>query len=703
MRGIKMNVDVNTAKTGIAVLASSRFKKHQSDRTQLEQQWLKNLRQYRGVYDPEVLAVLPPGRSRVYPKETHTKVVGFVAKMMEMMFPASDKNWQVKPTAIPSIAEADIKGIITTLEQERSDASAPIDSEAIEAKVKELAEKRAASMELEIEDQLQDLGGDGIDYPQLCKKVLRSGGIYGYGILVGPRVRSKEERSWVKQADGSYRAVTQKVNRPQYDHKRVWDVYPDLSAKSWRKQAAIFERNIMLRSEIRFLMDRADFDKEAIRKYLADNKAGNYTPNTYESQLDSLNKAGNTTRLDTNKFEVIAGLMYLGATELRNAGVKGIPENALGEEMLAEVWFIGDTVIKLDLAPFATNPADAYHVFIFDEDEDAGLTGNGLPEVLRDSQMRLCSIDRATQDNMASCAGPAYEVNKDLLSPGQNVEGIRAFTVIYREGDGVEASSPAVRPITMESHITELITLRQEVLSTFDRESSLPAWLFGSSQNMGEAFRTTNNMSIMTGGANMVTKDIVRSFDIFTASVIGSTVRWNMEFNPKQDIKGDYNVLAKGNLSLVAKEVRGAAMDQLLLTLTPEERAICKTRRTLIEKFKSRDLDVDLVEDEATSKQILDNMQQAQTQASQIEQGLTQSKTQKLSAEAQRTSVSTQILAAQNEAKTAEILARVEKILTDTKSVRDKTQLEHVKTLLGGVKDQLALQQMQSMGGTTNV
>lgn len=68
----------------------SKFAVYDGERQQLEQQWLKNLRQYKAIYDPEIK--IPEGKSKVYPKDTHTKIVGWVAKMMEMMFPAQEKN-----------------------------------------------------------------------------------------------------------------------------------------------------------------------------------------------------------------------------------------------------------------------------------------------------------------------------------------------------------------------------------------------------------------------------------------------------------------------------------------------------------------------------------------------------------------------------------------------------------------------------------
>ena len=74
-----------------------------NDRAYLERQCLKNLRQYRRKYDPEVLNLIAPDKSQSYPGDTRIKVKGAVAKVMEMMFPAQDKNWSITHSPNPSI------------------------------------------------------------------------------------------------------------------------------------------------------------------------------------------------------------------------------------------------------------------------------------------------------------------------------------------------------------------------------------------------------------------------------------------------------------------------------------------------------------------------------------------------------------------------------------------------------------------------
>jgi hypothetical protein len=666
---------------------------HIKDRALLEVQWMKNLRQYLRKYDPDVLARIPDERSHVYPEDTRIKVKGGVAKMMEMMFPSQDKNWGLSVSPSPSIPQTALQTIIDSLQQQElalaqqeQRPAAPITSDAIEREVRTFAEKRKEKMETEIADQLAD---PGIDYPQLCKKVVRSGYLYGFGIARSPMVRTQAERVWTADETGQYVAKTKTLRRPYPEYVRMWDVYPDLSAIAWTDQDAFFERIIFLRHDFRALAKRPDFEAKIIKEYLKDHSDGNYAAKEYEADLHDIAKTSNLANRQARRYEVYRGLMFVSAHTLQSVGVE-VSDNELDEDILADVWIIDDVVIKAEKAAFGERPSDQYHAFIYTEDEDSGLTGVGLPEEVRDAQMSLCMATRMLADNASACAGPIYEVNESLLPRGRkNIGPIHSFMTITREGDGPEAQYPAVRALITESHITELISMVEMYERRFDVASNLPAYTMGAMQNqpLGEAFRTTSNMSMMTGSANMVTKDTVRAFDKFTTSLLTSMLAWNMEFNPNEELKGDYQVVAKGNLSLVAKEVRGAALDQFVMTLTPEERAILDTHGLLIDRLKARDLPVDRVLPEDEAKQILEGMKQAASQASQIEQGLTQAKTEDVSASAAKKQMDVQMLQASADATIQEILSRVEQNLANAKSAKDKNQLENLKVLLTTVSE----------------
>lgn len=659
-----------------------------TDRSLCETQWLKNLRQYLGQYDPEVLANIDKERSHVYPRDTRVKVKGGVAKMMEMMFPSQEKNWELSVSPNPSIPKDDLANIIETLTLQEQAAAAqeqrpeqPISSDDIERAVGEFADERKDEMETEMADQLAD---PGIDYPSLCKKVVRSGYIYGFGVARSPMVRTQQERMWeMDENTGEYKAVSKSIRRPYPEWVRMWDYYPDLSAKNWEDQEGGFERVVLTKHDFGKLAKRDDFEKEVIKKYLKDNPTGNYTAKTYETELQKIAKTSNLADRTSRRYEVYRWLGFISSHTLRNVGIE-IKDSEMHEDILADLWFVDDVVIKAKKAAFGERHSDQYHAFIYTEDEDSGLTGVGLPEETRDSQMSVCATSRALMDNMASIAGPVFEVNVDLLARGKkSIGAIHSFMVIEREGDSIDAQYPAVRSVETKSHVNDLLGILSMNRQQLDVESNLPAFTMGAVQQpLGEAFRTSNNMSMMMGSANMVTKDTVRAFDKFTTSLLGSILKWNMEFNEKEDIKGDYQVVAKGNLSLVAKEVRGAALDQFITTLTPEDRAMFDMYGINIDRLKARDLPVDRLLPREEAQEVLAAMKAANAEAQQIEQGLTVAKTGDLTASAEKTTVDTQIASASAEAVIGEILSRIDQNKAFAKSAEDKNVLENLKMLL---------------------
>lgn len=665
----------------IGSVLHARFESYKSDRISLEEQWLKNIRQYKGVYDPDILSKIPSDRSKVYPKDTHTKVTSFVAKMMEMMFPASEANYSLLPTPTPNLP----KDIVDSITMSLIESGAQLTKETISAAIMEHARNAAAAMEKEIKDQLADVGGDKIEYPQLAKKVLRSGANYGFGVLGGPEVRTQHETEYSLNEVGAYSSVKKALRKPFFEFKRVWDIYPDLSARTWWEQEGIFERKVVSKNDLRDLSKRKDYKSDAIMKFIKEHPEGNYSEHNYESQLNEIKHTTNVAKKRRGKYELIRYLGYISGKALSEYG-ETISESDMEFDIFCDVYMLGDSVVKLDKEPFGSNPADQYHAFIYEEDEDSPLTGSGLPECLRDSQMKLCAVDRVIMDNTAACAGPIFEVNHDLTSRHVDSSNIRAFSVIAREGRGAEAAAQAVRSISVDSHISELLNLRGNLTQVFDIESNLPSWLMGNTQPLGEAFRTTNNMSMMQGGANMVTKDIVRSFDRFTTSVIGSMIKWNMLLNPKKEIRGDFQVQAKGNMSLVAKEVRGAAIEQLMAGLTDDERALFKTLPTLVEKLRSRDLPEDLLVSKEEAAVILKQKQEERSAQAQMVNNEVTARTQSLSAKASKDMATANDVASTTQAKVAELLAKVEMYITNAKGTKDRGQLEYIRTILEQLK-----------------
>lgn len=580
-----------TAKKKLGVRLFALFQQYKKDRYEAEVQWLKNLRQFKGIYDPDVKKKIPKDQSEAYPKITRTKVINTVARLMEMLFPQTEKNWGIEPSPLPDLSESDLQSVLDGLTAAQEDTAAELTEEQIEKAIFEFAKKRSERMGKEMDDQL-----DEINYVDLARKIVFSAVMYSHGILFGPMVKKQKARTWTRDPySGAYKAVTVDKMVPYYEVGSVWDWYPDLSAKTFGQMDGSFTRHVMPRMGIAKLAKRPDFDAKTIKGYLREHTTGNYKELHWELALRSeKSDRSNVSDLTGRKFEAWSWWGFVSGHELRACGV-AVSDDELSMEVEANVWGIDETIIKA-----VVNPHDEKirpeHVFVY-EDDEINLLGTGLPQVMRDSQMAICEASRMLLDNASVVCGDMMEINTALLMPGQNLD-IYARRAWLREDLGVDASIPAVRSIKMDSHLPELQSIVQMFLGFADTETALPPPALGDPTKGGsEALRTTGGASMLMGAAALPIRDTVRNFDRFTTSFISSLYHWNMQFNSNEKIKGDYAVIARGSTSLIAKEVRAYALDSFSMSLQPEERAELKTRKLLEERMKVRDLPLDLLED----------------------------------------------------------------------------------------------------------
>ena len=690
------------------------------DRVVIEQQWLRDLRQYKGEYDPDVVDLIPKERSKVYPRDTYKKVTGFEAKMMEMMFPATEKNFSITRLPFPSIEQADLQNIIDGLRQQKTQAvaqqlqqaqqqgqqaappnAADIEptSEEIEKAVDEFADARAELMTLECETQLGK-----IDYPDIAKRALRSGAIYGCGITEGPLVKMEKIREWVRDPQGRYKAEIKDVACPVYEHCQIWDIFPDLAAKQWGDQEFIFQRKVFTRFELTALRERPDFLAEKINEYLAEHRDGNYKSRTYEIDLNIIKKISNLNKRDSRRYEVIRYYGFLSSHDLADMGVD-VPPNKMGEDLLVDFWLLENIPIKGGFAAFGNKPADMFHAYVHMDDEDSGLTGVGIPEILRDSQMSRCAVRRMLMDNSAAVAGPIFGMDESKFARGYEAQQIHSFSTIHFDSEETPGFriSDVMQQFSTDAHIAELLSLEARLKEDIDEESNLPSWTLGNAQPLGEAFRTSQNMSQMTGGANVILKDNVRAYDRYTKSLIGSLLTFNMdpELNPKIEIKGDFDVQPRGTISLVAKEVRGQALDQLATTLTPQDRMYMDNRKLLIERLKSRDLDPGLVKSKEECEAADKQQANMASQKSQIEDQVSQAKAGSLQAKAQKDTTDAQVKQEQNQAEISRILAEVQSKLSDSATRKGALDLAHIQTLMEDLRERsLGKQQIDAQKET---
>jgi hypothetical protein len=672
------------------------FQQYVGDRRIAELRWLANQRQYLGIYDPEVEKAMSPNRSKAYPKITRTKCISVLARIMNLMFQGNERNWEIHAAPWPDITTQEVRDAIALAQEKDQQAGVstpdPTDSFAFTDYVMDAldryADLRAEKLSKLIDDQLQELGGhQALDYVALNRAVIRSGIMYGLGVLRGPFVRKSETVTWkvlkpppavlpppgpqmnggvpMPQMNGGapppqmnggtpgpgappgpggpppaapqappaapqapptpvVKPIKQTVFKPYFEFLPVWDFYPDMSAKTLQGMDGYFVRHVMSRTQVKELGAKPDFFPDVIDSYLQRYALGNYRAQQFEMELRSMGVKVNVNEMksETMKYEVMVWHGPVDGRLLQEVGVE-VPADKLSDFIDAEVWMIDANVICARLNPWEelSNQMPSVpippmiHTFLFDEDDTSPI-GFGLPQAVRDSQMMVSAATRMLLDNGSVVCGPNIELNTDLLRLDQDLTAISAYKVWYREGSGPEAQWPAVRNVSVDAHLDSLLKIVELGLRFADSETFVGPATGGDMEKVAsEPLRTAAGASMLRGEAALPFKDIIRSFDTFTQSVINSMVLFNRVFNPTQAPDGDYDVIARGATSLMAKELRGMQADSLVQTLKPEQMIHVDERKLVEAQIKARDMDDILVtEDEASRRQ------QAQAQVQQTQQ-----------------------------------------------------------------------------------
>lgn len=568
--------------------------------------WAEDLRQSKGIYDPEELTRIEKNKgSSVYPKYTRSKEVPCVAKLNNMLFPSNDRNWDIGITPKPKLTDTQIKEIAATLTMKDGDKSL-LTEEMVAKAIRMYAKGKADNMRLAMDDQLTEINITEID-----KKVIKSGVRYGTGIKKGALIQTVYETVTETDDLGNIKQTQKPVRKPFVEYVRLWNWYPDMSVTEYANTRYSFELHCLDRSELRALAMRNDFWGDEIKLFLKDNLNGNYKFKNWEIDLQNIG-TDQKERVVDKKYEVLERNGFVDGYDLQSAGIE-VSEDELDTEFYAVAWLIGDTIIKM--AKLDKHPKDnpLYHIFYLDKDESS-IFGSGLPRSIRDTQLSICAAQRGMLDNAAAVSGPITETNVDLLDIDEDPDDWYPRRNFKRTGRGGEASFPAIRAVNVESHIQEYILIKNDLKRTGDEESAFPAMVFGEPIAAGN--ETVGGMSIRSSNMNVTIGDVVKNFDTMNESFLRGLYKWNMDFNPDPSIKGDAQIKAKGYSSLLSKEMRTQALDFFATTLTPQDEPYIKRRWFLEQRMKLHDLDAEAgLNTEEDARALIEAQQDREAQA----------------------------------------------------------------------------------------
>ena len=621
----------------LASFVYDRFITSERARQSDEDRWLEAFHNYRGQYYKNV-QFREHEKSRVFVKVTKTKVLAAYGQLVDVLFSANKFPISVEETKVPegvseyahlnpvgenlqnsgpsieggadqsqpsmSPEQMSLVGFegdgrelpkgatFTGLQEDKEflgSLKGELGDEAVKegsAPLPEMAQIRPAAtlarrMEKLIHDEIDESSGS-----QELRNAIFESVLLGTGIIKGPFTFNKTLHRYVKNEDGTRSYQPEQVKVPRLEFVSAWDFYPDPNAKTIEECEYVVHRHKLNKNQLRDLLDRPFFDKEAVLETLQDGP--NYRNRTFETQIKAEDDA-NTT--ETDRFEVLEFWGCVDKKVLEDAQIP-VPEGMDNEkEMQINAWVTENRVLRMVVNPFKPYRIP-YNAFPY-EKNPYSFFGIGVPENMKDAQQIMNGHARMAIDNLALSGSLVFDVDESALVAGQNMDVYPGK--IFRRQAGMPGQ--AIHGLKFPNTSTENMMMFDKFRQLADESTGIPSYSHGQT-GVQSMTRTASGMSMLLSAANLNIKTVVKNLDDFLLKPLGEAYfQWNMQFYEGDlAIEGDLEVKATGTSSLMQKEVRSQRLTMFLQSVqNPSIAPFVKIPELIKELAYTLDLDPETV------------------------------------------------------------------------------------------------------------
>lgn len=480
-------------------------------------------------------------RSRVVVNIVGPAVETATSRVCEILLPVDDKNWGLRPTPNPRLsAQAkDDRPIVDASGQQVDTVSA------VAGRVQQRAKESCSAMEREIDDQLTESNYNGE-----CRKVIASSTKLGTGVIKGPFVVRREKRSW-QMMDGRHQKQVVEDYRPSSVYVSCWNVFPDPACgDDIQRGEGLYEKKDLTRKELRQLAKRPGYDPDAVRRVLMQR------PQRLQTVDGRINKSEATEDL----YEVweYHGDLDSESMSFLQPRLNGYQDTDPLEVRSGCLILVNDIVIGL--LPMLTADNSLPYDFFQWKKREGSPWGSGVAKAKEIQQRVINASWRQVMDNAGLTTGAQFVINKDMIVPEDGTYTIYNNKVWLAKSDVADVRQ-AFTVIQIDSRIAELLKITEAAMAFADQESGVSPMMQG---EQAQAAETLGGMTMRWTNANGVMRLRVKLFDDqITRPHLARYYDWNMESSEKEEIKGDFEVDARGSSTLIERDIANQAMTNI--------------------------------------------------------------------------------------------------------------------------------------------
>lgn len=492
-------------------------------------------------------------RSTVFIGMTRQKTNGAEARLADIIIPNDDKNFGIRPTPNAELVRS--MNDSTPLPDHRTLDGSPLrhpeTGEVLtqkDAATREQAkaDEAAKGMEREIDDQLTEC-----DYKGELRKVIHDAAVMGTGVLKGPIVIAKTRKQW-KKLEGSgavYEMLLTQDKKPasvRVDPRNIWE--DPACGEDIQAGSGIFQRDLKTAKQVKALSKQPGYMKSQLRLVLEEG------PKQSASRADI---DDNDRDPEKNCYEVWEYWGEIDREDAIAAGIK-VSDDVL-ESIDACVVMVNNTVVKAFLSPL--DSGELPYDFLPWEKEADKCRGVGVPRLMNSQQRVMNAAWRAMMDNAGMSSGPMVVMRKKGFKPQNGIWEIKGNKIWIVDDETLDVNKifATFNIPNMQEYMAGIIQLATQLA---DEETSVPMIMQG---NERAAPETVGGMQMLMNASNVVLRRLVKQVDdMITKPHMQRYYDFNMLYSKKQDIKGDFDVDARGSSALLVRDIQNQAFLNLL-------------------------------------------------------------------------------------------------------------------------------------------
>jgi hypothetical protein len=603
----------------------------------LDRRWAEDLDQYNGIDPmnrlassmmesveqgyPSTRAKNTPTRSTVFVQATRFQTNTGAARVCDVSLPTDESNFDVKCTPIPNMpslktpvaaaaAQAagggtgmgDMQapaapgatpsatggspppGMSTAVQQAANGQGAapgqgapavplPADLSPEEQQILDQhaeATKRAKAMQGEIADCFAEC-----DFNAEARRSQFDRALFGTAVMMGPIVHARTGKKWTRMNDAKGEPIWKleivEELKPASFRIDPTTFYPDPDCGenvqngrgAWR-----FERKT--KKQIRALAKQPGYMSSQLLKVLGESPEVGRALQTTLQQEERAPATG----------DAYEHWIYWGEAELEDLVRAGVlkPDATELDTVSVCIEMINSTIIRAYFNPLPDG-ALPYDMVPW-ERIPGSVWGYGVPYLMRAQQRVINSAWRMLLDNAGVSAGPQIILREDAVTPADQDWTITSRKVWYAS-DQVDDVNKAFAVFNIDSHQQELANIIELAQKLAEAESAVPMDM----NQQGATPETLGALQLLMNSKNVVLRRLVKDLDDY---LIKPHVRryydYLMEYSEREDIKGDYQVVALGASELVVRDIQNQAIVQLLAMGSNPVYAVYINKQKIFEK-----------------------------------------------------------------------------------------------------------------------